>query len=80
MVKDPFMTKHYDVIVYPSLMNYQPGGLATVQLIVKSKGLTIPPFQQMRFIVISKLKNSTAKFSYPCIIQQPTGDTGTETE
>lgn len=80
VIKDKLMAEHFDVLVYPSIMTYQINSLATVQLIIKAKGTSIPVFQEMRCVVVSKLKNSSVKFGHPCVIRVPSGDSSSETE
>ena len=76
IVRDPIMNALYDVQVYPPIAYYTAGGLGTVNLILKAKSTEHSSKTQMRCLVISKVKNSTVKFCYPCIFQFPLSDSG----
>lgn len=67
----------YELMIYPVYVAIQPNGLTSTSLIIKSvrndkpgeSPVSKPDTSDLRCIIVAKFRNSSALFSYPCVIR-----------
>jgi hypothetical protein len=80
VIKDNYMMEHFDISFNPSVVAYQAGGQSTLGLIVRavsSQSPPPPPENTMRCLLVAKVKNCSAKFTFKCEFRFMTDDQGT---
>lgn len=74
LIADTYLSEHFDISFNPNIVHYPAGGLATLGLIIRRisvKALPKPPQNTMRCLIIARIKNCSAKFTFKCEFQWP---------
>lgn len=82
LLADSYMSDHFDVMFSPSIVTYPAGGLATLSLVVRSNStVPLPNRRQtlMRCLLVARVKNSSAKFTFKCEFELPSSNSSAET-
>lgn len=69
IMKDNYMAEHFEVMFNPSVVIYQAGSHSTLGLIIRAatgREIPAPPNNIMRCLLVAKIKNCSAKFTFKC--------------
>ena len=76
LLKDAYLDSCYDMRVNPPAVAFPAHGAATAVLTVRGLPGGEPRPAAMRCLLVAKLKNSSAKFTFPCVFTYPLAAAG----
>jgi hypothetical protein len=75
VIMDEFMKANFDLKVSPGQKVYYPQSIITVGLLLQQKHSSrVDRVENMRALVVGKVRECSVKFTYPCVFQQQTGN------
>lgn len=82
VITDEFMKANFDLKVSPGQKVYYPHSIITVAILLSQKPSSrVEKVENMRALVVAKLRECSVKFTFPCVFQQQTAlSTGSDTD